>query len=198
MKRSKQSVLLAGLLAMTLGACTMTGMQGEDAGTDNHYGAPESAASGATDAANAAIAAANAETAATGSTAGATAGQASTEAGGDMDGAGAATAATGTPASAATEYATQSEQSGAMAGISNSTVSNIELVPRQGGDAATGAGTVAGAAVGGTTGASTSADRVYRITLRMDDGTVRTITQETTPAFTTGDRVRLADDAIVR
>jgi outer membrane lipoprotein SlyB len=39
-------------------------------------------------------------------------------------------------------------------------------------------------------------DRVYRITLRMDDGSTRIVTQETTPDFRAGDRVNLASGGI--
>jgi outer membrane lipoprotein SlyB len=59
-----------------------------------------------------------------------------------------------------------------------------------------GAGSVGAAAVGssgssGATGASGGADRVYRISLRIDDGSTQVITQETTPDFRSGDRVSL-------
>jgi outer membrane lipoprotein SlyB len=60
---------------------------------------------------------------------------------------------------------------------------------------------VAGAAVGssgsGATGSS-APDRVYRITLRQDDGSTQVITQETTPDFRSGDRVNLSGGAIQR
>jgi hypothetical protein len=172
MKRIAQSVLLAGLLAVALGACTTAGMRGDTARTtsmtDSDYGGQQGTAPGT----------------ATG-TEGATAGTAAMGASG----------AAGTTASGAADQATQS---GVMASTPNSTVTNIEVIPRQSG--AAGAGTVAGAAVGGTgtTGGSMTSDRVYRITLRMDDGTVETITQESTPAFSTGDRVRLSGGAVVR
>jgi outer membrane lipoprotein SlyB len=70
----------------------------------------------------------------------------------------------------------------------------IEVVPRSGD--ATGAGTMAGAAVGGT--ATGTADRVYRVTLRMDDGSTRVITQEWAPTFRSGDRVNLTGGEIQR
>jgi outer membrane lipoprotein SlyB len=81
----------------------------------------------------------------------------------------------------------------------NSTVVSIEVVPRSASDA-TGAGTVAGAAVGssatGATGSSMTSDRVYRITLRMDDGSTQVVTQETTPDFRSGDRVNVTSGVI--
>lgn len=103
-------------------------------------------------------------------------------------------------------------------------VQSIDVVPRQ--QAGIGLGTVAGAAVGGLLGnqvgsgsgrtAATVAgaaggalaghqmeknargsDQVYRITVRMDDGTVQTLAQETAPQVAAGDRVRLANGTIV-
>ena len=63
-----------------------------------------------------------------------------------------------------------------------------------------GAGTTGAAAVGGSgaTGAtgSSSTDRVYRVTLRMDDGSTQVITQESTPDFRSGDRVNLASGVV--
>ena len=41
-------------------------------------------------------------------------------------------------------------------------------------------------------------ERVYRITLRTDDGRTQTITQEWAPSFATGDRVRMTNGAIQR
>jgi outer membrane lipoprotein SlyB len=41
----------------------------------------------------------------------------------------------------------------------------------------------------GTTGSSMTSDRVYRVTLRMDDGSTQVVTQDTTPSFRSGDRV---------
>lgn len=166
MKRIAQSVLLAGLTAMALGACTSSDMRGDTARTssttDSDYGRPD-------------------VTGGAGTAMGSSSGQAGT--------------ASGSASTAATD---QASQSGAMASTPNSTVTNIEVIPRQSDAAGTGAGTVAGAAVGGATGTSVTPDRVYRITLRMDDGTVETITQESTPAFRTGDRVRMSGNAIVR
>ncbi len=61
---------------------------------------------------------------------------------------------------------------------------------------------MAGAAVGssgsGATGSSMASDRVYRITLRMDDGSTQVVTQETTPDFRSGDRVSLNSGVIGR
>jgi outer membrane lipoprotein SlyB len=75
----------------------------------------------------------------------------------------------------------------------------VEVVPRMAsglaGAGAAGAAAVGGSSASGTTGSS-STDRVYRVTLRMDDGSTQVITQETTPDFRSGDRVSLASGVI--
>lgn len=76
--------------------------------------------------------------------------------------------------------------------LANSTVANIELVPGKAEDAGS-AGTVAGTATG-----SSTENRVYRITLRMDDGTTQVITQDATPTFRVGDRVKSSGSVIER
>jgi outer membrane lipoprotein SlyB len=91
-------------------------------------------------------------------------------------------------------------QSTAASSTPNATVMAVEVVPRQAGSSS-GAGSVGAAAVGssgttGSTGSSTGSDRVYRITLRMDDGSTQVVTQETTPDFRSGDRVSLAGGMI--
>ncbi|GAB3401340.1 hypothetical protein GCM10027318_08860 [Massilia agilis] len=74
---------------------------------------------------------------------------------------------------------------------------SIDVIPRSA-SGATGAGSMAGAAVGGSTGGATGSatDRVYRVTLRMDDGSTRVVTQETTPDYRAGDRINLTSGVI--
>jgi outer membrane lipoprotein SlyB len=85
----------------------------------------------------------------------------------------------------------QAQPAPSNATIANSVVTLIETVPRQ--NAVVGTGAMAGAAVGGSMPGS---DRVYRVTLHMDDGSTRVVTQETTPSYRAGDRVRL-DSGII-
>jgi outer membrane lipoprotein SlyB len=60
-----------------------------------------------------------------------------------------------------------------------------------------GAGSTGAAAVGGSSaGSASSSDRVYRISMRMDDGNTQVVTQETTPDFRSGDRVNLSGGVI--
>lgn len=103
-------------------------------------------------------------------------------------------------------------------------VQSIDVVPRE--QAGIGLGTVAGAVVGGVLGnqvgsgsgrkAATvagavgggvvghqmekntrAADDVYRVSVRMDNGAVQTLVQETPPVVAVGERVRLDNGAIV-
>jgi outer membrane lipoprotein SlyB len=72
----------------------------------------------------------------------------------------------------------------------------IESVPKQAGSAA---GAAAAGAVGSSGAAGTSSMEVqsYRVTLRMDDGTTRVITQDKAPNFRSGDRVNMQDGMII-
>lgn len=103
-------------------------------------------------------------------------------------------------------------------------VQAIDVVPRE--QAGIGLGTVAGAVVGGVLGnqvgsgtgrkAATvagavgggmvghqmekntrAADDVYRVSVRMDNGAVQTLVQETSPGVQVGERVRLDNGVIV-
>lgn len=71
--------------------------------------------------------------------------------------------------------------------ISSATVQSIDTVPRgmdqSGGDMQTGTSGTAGSTAGA------SGNMMYRVTLRLDDGTTRTFVQNTQPAFQIGDRV---------
>lgn len=74
------------------------------------------------------------------------------------------------------------------AGMPNAIVMSIEPMPRQ--------GAVGGSGTAGATGSSMGEDKVYRITLRMDDGTARVVTQEKAPTYRAGDRVTMMDGVI--
>jgi hypothetical protein len=52
------------------------------------------------------------------------------------------------------------------------------------------------AAAGGAMGSPT--DKVYRVTLRMDDGTTQTVLAESMPSYRSGDRVRYANGTVQR
>lgn len=110
--------------------------------------------------------------------------------------AGTATGGTGNTGSSTAGMAsdtTASDGSGSMqASGSNSTVTSVEVLPRQS-DSSGAVGSSSGA-----TATTTASDRLYRITLRMDDGQTQVITQDWAPAVSSGDRVRVVSGAIQR
>ena len=65
------------------------------------------------------------------------------------------------------------------------TVQAIDQMQRQD----VGAGAVGAAAAGGTLGGSPT-DRVYRVTVRMDDGSSQLVVVDSMPGYKIGDRVR--------
>ena len=80
--------------------------------------------------------------------------------------------------------------------ISSATVQSIETVPRgmDQGSADMQAGTSGTA--GSTSGAA--GNMLYRVTLRLDDGTTRTFMQNTQPVFQIGERVSVQKGVIQR
>lgn len=77
----------------------------------------------------------------------------------------------------------------------NAIVVAIDLVPspsEAGGTAMGASGTA------GTTGASPGGRQLYRITLKMDDGTTRIVTSDKAPGFRNGDRVNLTEGMITQ
>ena len=80
--------------------------------------------------------------------------------------------------------------------ISSATVQSIETVPRgmDQGSADMQAGTSGTA--GSTSGAA--GNMLYRVTLRLDDGTTRTFMQNTQPAFQIGERVSVQKGVMQR
>mgnify|MGYP000946389955 CR=1 FL=1 len=105
------------------------------------------------------------------------------------------------PASTTASTATDTGMSGDMAGqsgmnISSATVQSIVTVPRgmDQGSADMQAGTSGTA--GSTSGAA--GNMLYRVTLRLDDGTTRTFMQNTQPVFQIGERVSVQKGVIQR
>ncbi|HSD62010.1 MAG TPA: glycine zipper 2TM domain-containing protein [Burkholderiales bacterium] len=62
---------------------------------------------------------------------------------------------------------------------------------------ATIAGAAGGAYVGNEVEKNQRSQNAYRITVRMEDGTYRTVTQRNAPGYGVGERVKLVDGAIV-
>jgi hypothetical protein len=174
MKRKQQSVVLAGVLALALAGCgSMRGSKmPEDSAGATSSGTSSTMGSGAS------------STSSTGSGASST-GTASSEGGaGSMAG-----TASGSTASPQTQQMPGSAPPAAGTTAPNAMVMAIEAVPKQGTGAVGGSGT-------GTTGSSMGEEKMYRVTLRMDDGTTTVVTQATPPTFRMGDRVNMTDGTI--
>lgn len=186
MKRLQQNALLVGLVALALGACSSTRSDMASQSTSPPPMASEPVASGT---ASTMPADASTQPAASSMAGGSTAPGTT----GDMPGS-AGTAGSGMP-----------DQSGytpsPSAAAPNSIVTLVEVLPREqasiAGAPATSGSSTSGSGASGSTAAGGS-DKVYRVTLHMDDGSTRIITQEAMPNFRAGDRVRLENGMIQR
>ncbi|QYG09388.1 MULTISPECIES: hypothetical protein [unclassified Janthinobacterium] len=101
-----------------------------------------------------------------------------------------------TPQSSMPASGMRSDTDQSSMNISSATVQSIETVPRgmDQGSADMQAGTSGTA--GSTSGAADN--MLYRVTLRLDDGTTRTFMQNTQPAFQIGDRVSVQKGVMQR
>jgi outer membrane lipoprotein SlyB len=171
MNRKQRSVVVAGLLALALAGCgSMRGSKmPEDSAGATSSGTSSNMGSGASS---------------TGSGA-SSIGSASSEGGaGSMAG-----TASGSTASPQSQQMPGSAPPAAGASAPNAMVMAIEAMPKQGTGAVGGSGA-------GTTGSSMGEEKMYRVTLRMDDGTTMVVTQATPPTFRMGDRVNMTDGTI--
>ncbi|SFU69636.1 hypothetical protein [Pseudoduganella namucuonensis] len=164
--------LLAGVLC-ALSACSTTDMTDKQASGTDSYGSPGSAGSTA---------------------AAATSGSSGTPGGWSASG---TTGTAGAAAAGMDQAGAQRSTTGTMQSWSG-VVTAIDPILRQ--DAmAMGAGAVGAAAVGGTMSREGSpTDKVYRVTMRADDGTTQTVIVENMPSYKTGDRVRSTNGSVQR
>lgn len=95
------------------------------------------------------------------------------------------TGSMGSSGSPGTMGSTASAGDTSAAQTSYGTVQAIDQMQRQD----VGAGAVGAAAAGGTLGGSPT-DRVYRVTVRMDDGSSQLVVVDSMPGYKIGDRVR--------
>ena len=95
------------------------------------------------------------------------------------------TGSTGAMGSAGTTGGIASAGDTSSAQTSYGTVQSIDQMQRQD----VGAGAVGAAAAGGTMGGSPT-DRVYRVTVKMDDGSSQLVVVDSMPGYKIGDRVR--------
>lgn len=170
MKRKEQGMLLASLLAMALAGCSSTGTN-DSYTSAGDMGASQGGGAGAVNSTSDSGTAASASD--TYSSYGGAGQSATTQSGSGQ------TSVSSTPVTP------------------NSTVTSIEVVQRQPGAVTSGSTAVGGTGTGATASGA-AGDRIYRITLRMDDGTSQVVTQEWAPSFSTGDRVRTVSGAIQR
>lgn len=95
-------------------------------------------------------------------------------------------------ANTATGTSGTSGTSTTMAQTSYGVVQAIDQVMRQD----VGVGAVGAAAAGGTMGSPT--DKVYRIKLKLDDGTEQSVVVDTLPTYQVGDRIRYSNGKVER
>jgi len=181
MKQKHQSVFLAGLLALAVGLSACSSWRGGGMGSSGSSGT-------------------SGETGSSGTATGTSSSSGSSGSSGTSGTSGSSSAydssgTSGTAGMSGSSGMMQERGANAAATTPNATVAAIEVMPRSGGTTMDGetAGAM-GSSAGGTTGSSP--DRVYRITLRMDDGSTQVVTQQTTPDYRTGDRVSLAGGVI--
>lgn len=157
--RSKTTLLLTGVLCTLLAACHST----DDTAMARSASGETYAAPAGTAPASSTAGTAGAATTATTATGNAMSSSAGNNAGSDMD------------------------QGQPSLNISSATVQSIDAVPR-GMDQSSGDMQAGTSGTAGTTSGATGS-MMYRVTLRLDDGTTRTFVQHTQPAFQIGDRV---------
>jgi hypothetical protein len=197
MKRQKQSVLLASLLAMALAGCSSTGMNDRSRTSSNmgvsqgDAGAVNSSSETGQSASTQPVADPSAATQSSASEAGS--GQPS------MDQTSTGQSVADQPTMGQTG-STQVDIASATSRAPNSTITNIQIAQGQDGSRSTSMGSSGAGATGSGAGATSRAAgrRLYQITLRMDDGTSQVLTQAGAPVFRTGDRIRAVDGVILR
>lgn len=102
-----------------------------------------------------------------------------------------------TPASTATDTGMSGDMAGQSSmNISSATVQSIDTVPRSMDQGSADMQSGTSGTAGSTSGAT--GNMLYRVTLRLDDGTTRTFMQNTQPAFQIGDRVSVQKGVMQR
>ena len=175
--RAKKTMALAGLLC-TLAACSST--QTDSAGMNGRSGESYSNAAG---------------TGGTGTGTGSGSGTSSSTMSDTSAGANTASSGAGSADTRTSTANNAMNMDGSQTGvtISSATVQSIESVPRgvdQGsGDMQAGSSGTAG---------RTSGSMQYRVTLRLDDGSLRTLMQNSQPSYQIGDHVKVVNGLLQR
>ena len=196
MNRKQQSVVLAGMLALVLAGCSS--MRGGD--ESGATGSGSIGSSGTSDSGGATDSSGSMGSGSSGSSASMDSGSSGSSGSGSSRGAdshGGGSAATSGVGSMGTSLQAQgaagmpSEAAGISAGTPNAVVVSVEAMPRPSG-AGAGSAVVGSSGASGTTGSSAAgSDKMYRVTLRMDDGSTHVVTQDSPPTFRSGDRVHM-------
>ena len=98
--------------------------------------------------------------------------------------------------SATTTGSSDMSMDGSQSGVSiaSATVQSIEPMAR-GMDQASGEAQMGSSGTAGTT-AGSAGNTMYRVTLRLDDGSTRAIMQNSAPTYQTGDRVKMVNGLV--
>lgn len=195
MNSKKYNILLAGLMCLGLGACG-TSPDRNTANTINAgelYGETAGGIGTITGPAMAGSVPAGSAGMDTSSTRSGTSGASSAYGSGTSSGGAAMSSGASSGGSSSADV-----QSPGM--TSYGVIHSIDAIPRT---QAFGSAAATGGSVGGQSGGSgamtgSSSDMVYRVTMRMDDGSTRAVIQESRPSFQTGDRVRMASSLLQR
>ena len=171
--RSKNTLLLTGVMCTLLAACHSTDDTAMARSTSGEtYAAP-------------------AGTTPAGSTAGAT-----TDTSGTMSSNAGSNAANTMSSNAGNNMGNDAAQGQSSLNISSATVQSIDAVPR-GMDQSSGDMQAGTSGTAGTTSGATGS-MMYRVTLRLDDGTTRAIMQNSQPTYQIGDRVKVVNGLLQR
>jgi len=87
---------------------------------------------------------------------------------------------------------------GAVAGGVTGALVGSQIGKGNGKTAMTIVGAAGGAYAGNEIEKNTKAHTVYRLTVRMDDGSYRTVSQSTNPAYAVGDKVRVVNGTLTK
>lgn len=195
MKLSKYMVAVAGVLILIMAGCNTdqqrmsnTGWSSPSASGDNYPDNQGYSSDGSRRSSGTSSTGSTGSTASTGgSTAGSSTGSSysGTSSGTSSDTGAMPTGGSGSLSSAGNPSASSTQ-------VSYGTVQSVEQVSRQ--DAGT--GTLGAMAAGGSIGSPT--DRVYRISVSMDDSSKQTVILDSMPNFKAGDRVRYSNGELQR
>lgn len=187
--RAKTTSALAGLLCMLLSACSSTGSDGMSMNRsgenyDSTAGSGQSGTSGSGGSSDSSSMGASGTSGASGSGSISAAGRS------DMGSTGTSTGSSASRTSTANN-ASSMDGSKPGASIASATVQSIEPVPR-GTDQGSGEMQSGSSGTAGST-AGSSGNTMYRVTLRLDDGSTRAIMQGSQPTYQIGDRVKMSN-----